>query len=70
MKNSNILVIVVLAFVAFLFMRNSQASTTITTGKTVGLNNATGAAIQSIVGGLVNIFGKSTSPYSGGDISD
>lgn len=70
MKNSNILVIVVLAFIAFLFMKNSQSSTTITAGKTVGLNNATGSAIQSVVSGLVSIFGKSNSPYSGGDISD
>jgi hypothetical protein len=67
MKNNGI-IIVVLALVAFLFMRNSYSGTTQTTSKTVGLTPATGGAIQSIVNGLVNIFGKSPSPYSGADI--
>jgi hypothetical protein len=66
MKNQSLIVVVVLALVAFMFMKNTQSAITTTTSKTVGLTPATGSVIQSVVGGLVSIFGKSNSPYSGG----
>ena len=68
MKNSNLIIVVVLALVAFLFMKNSQSANTSTTSKTVGITPATGMAFQSIMSGLVNIFGKSESAYSAGDV--
>jgi di/tricarboxylate transporter len=68
MKNTNLIVVVVLALVAFMFMKNSQSARTTTTSKTVGVTPATSGAIQSVINGLVSIFGKSESAYSGGDI--
>lgn len=68
MKRNNILIVVVLALVAFLFMRNSQSNTIKTTSKTVGITPATAGTIQSLINGLVNIFGKTESAYSAGDI--
>jgi hypothetical protein len=67
MKSTNIILVAVLALVAFMFMKNSQAATTTTTSKTVGITPSTGQTISDIIGGLVSIFGKGESPYTTGD---
>ena len=67
MKKNNIVVVLVLALVAFLFLRNT--SSTFTASKTLGVTPATGSAISSIAGMLTSIFGSSNSAYSAGDVS-
>jgi hypothetical protein len=65
MKNNGIMLLL-LAFVAFLFLKNSSATTTNAT--ITSTNNPTSNSIASIVGGLISIFGKSNSPYAGSEV--
>jgi preprotein translocase subunit SecG len=66
MMKGNTILIVALALVAFMFMKNS--STTNTTATISNSNNPVSNIVASVVTGLVSIFGKSNSAYSAGNI--
>jgi hypothetical protein len=57
----NTIILVVLAVVAFLFLRNSSTNTTTTTSKTVGLTPSTDYTVSSIINGLFSIFSDNSS---------
>jgi hypothetical protein len=66
MKSNNLIIIVVLAVVAFLFFRNSSATSYkgSESGKTVGLTPSTNNTVQDLIGGLVSIFSSKDSAYT------
>lgn len=64
MKNNNLIIVIVLGVIAFLFFRNSATAKYTETGKTVGLTPDTNNTVSDIIKGLTDIFGSRESAYT------
>ncbi len=60
MKKTPVLLIFVIALVAYLFLKKDQ-TVTVTGSKTVGVTPATAGMVQSLINGLSGIFSDSSS---------
>ena len=63
MKKNTVILLIAGVLVYFLWKRGNT-TTSVEVGKTIGITPATGATIQSLINGLVNIFGDRNSSLS------